>query len=193
MRSALIVIDMLNDFVDGSLGNPAAKEIIAPIAALVGPARGTDEWVVVYANDAHRASDVELRVFPPHAMAGTPGAAVTGELEPHAHDVVVPKRFYSAFTETELEQQLGSHGVGRLVLVGHGLLRAPHELRRIHTRLRARGLSRGDHGVRPGLLRTGPRSPGTGARVPPYLLRGAPRGARRRGVVDPGPLGAPPG
>ena len=118
MRSALIVIDMLNDFVDGSLGNPAAKEIVAPIATLVGQARETDEWVVVYANDAHLASDVELRVFPPHAMAGTPGAAVIGELEPHAHDVVVPKRFYSAFTETELEEQLGSHGVGRLVLVG---------------------------------------------------------------------------
>jgi nicotinamidase-related amidase len=34
MRTALVVVDMLNDFVDGALGNPAAKEIIGPIALL---------------------------------------------------------------------------------------------------------------------------------------------------------------
>ena len=35
-----------------------------------------DEWLVVYANDAHRADDREIGVWGRHAMAGTPGAQV---------------------------------------------------------------------------------------------------------------------
>ena len=118
MRTALIVVDMLNDFVEGRLANPAAKTIIGPIASLAERARAEKEWVVVYANDAHLLSDVELRVFPPHALAGTPGAAVVPELAPKADDLVVGKRFYSAFTETDLAAVLADHEVGRLVLVG---------------------------------------------------------------------------
>ena len=118
MHSALVVLDMLNDFVDGVLGNPAAKEIVGPISSIAGHARTSDEWLVVFANDAHHLSDVEFGVFPPHAMAGTTGAAVIDELRPEPADLVVEKRFYSAFTETDLDNILRSHDVGRLVLVG---------------------------------------------------------------------------
>jgi nicotinamidase-related amidase len=118
MRSALLVVDMLNDFVDGVLANPAAAGIVEPIQRLATRARTTPDWVVVYANDAHQLSDVELRVFPPHAMAGTPGAAVVGELRPEQGDVVVPKRFYSSFTSSTLEGELRARDVGRVVLVG---------------------------------------------------------------------------
>jgi nicotinamidase-related amidase len=118
MRSALLVVDMLNDFIDGVLGNPAALGIVDPIQRLTSRARTTRDWVVVYANDAHQLSDVELRVFPPHAMAGSPGAAVVDDLRPEHGDVVVPKHFYSSFTSSKLEDELRAHDVGRLVLVG---------------------------------------------------------------------------
>ena len=118
MRTALVVIDMLNDFMDGVLGNPAAKQLVGPIASLAERARASREWVVVYANDAHQLNDVELRVFPPHALAGTAGADVVDELRPCAGDIVVEKRFYSGFTRTDLGSRLRSHDVGRLVLVG---------------------------------------------------------------------------
>ena len=102
MRSALIVVDMLNDFVDGVLANPSAKGIIEPISSLTERVRASSEWVVVYANDAHELSDVELRVFPPHAMAGTPGAGVIDALRPGPFDPVVAKRFYSALCQPYL-------------------------------------------------------------------------------------------
>ena len=51
-------------------------------------------------------------------MAGTSGADVVDELRPCAGDIVVEKRFYSGFTETELGSRLRSQDVGRLVLVG---------------------------------------------------------------------------
>jgi nicotinamidase-related amidase len=118
MSTALLVVDMLNDFVHGVLGNPVAREIVDPIARLAGAARERDDWLVVYANDAHLPDDFELRVFPPHAMAGTEGAQVIEELRPADPDVVVGKRAYSAFTGTTLEQTLHEHGVGHVVIVG---------------------------------------------------------------------------
>jgi nicotinamidase-related amidase len=53
MASALLVLDMLTDFTSGKLANPAAQQIIEPVAALARAARGRDDWVVVYGNDAH--------------------------------------------------------------------------------------------------------------------------------------------
>jgi nicotinamidase-related amidase len=44
MRTALVVVDMLNDFVDGVLTNTAAKAIIEPIATALERARSSDDW-----------------------------------------------------------------------------------------------------------------------------------------------------
>ena len=84
---ALLVIDMLNDFVTGSLKNPRAETIIPTIHELVAAARADRTgWLVVYANDAHLPQDFELRVWGEHAMAGTPGADVIPELAPAQGD-----------------------------------------------------------------------------------------------------------
>lgn len=118
MKTALVVLDMLNDFVDGTLANKAAQEIIDPIASLVEGARKQDDWVVVYANDAHQPNDLEFAVFGEHALAGTEGAAVVPELEPADGDIIVPKRFYSAFTDTDLDATCRVHDIERMVIVG---------------------------------------------------------------------------
>ena len=36
---ALIIVDMLNDFVDGSLANPRAQRIVEPLQRLLAHAR----------------------------------------------------------------------------------------------------------------------------------------------------------
>jgi len=118
MPTALIVLDMLDDFVTGKLANPAAESIVEPIAALTEAARGRDDWLVVYGSDAHQPNDLELAVFGEHAMAGTPGARVRAELTPQQGDIVVPKRFYSAFTQTDLDATCRAGGIDRLVLTG---------------------------------------------------------------------------
>ena len=118
MQTALVIVDMLNDFVDGALANHAAKSIIGPIAVLTERARTRGDWIVCYVNDAHLLTDVELRVFPPHAMARTAGAEVIDELRPGPDDVVIAKRFYSAFTETNFDTELRARQVRRLVIVG---------------------------------------------------------------------------
>jgi nicotinamidase-related amidase len=118
VKTSLVILDMLNDFVDGTLANPAAKPIIDPIGKLTDAARDRDDWVVIYANDAHQPGDLEFEVFGEHALAGSPGAEVVPELSPQEGDIVVPKRFYSAFTDTDLDATCRVHNIGKMVVVG---------------------------------------------------------------------------
>ena len=114
---ALIIVDMLNDFVDGKLANPKAQGIIEPLQRLLGHARD-EGWVVVFSNDAHQPDDPELRVWGEHAMAGTPEADVIPQLEPRDGEIVSPKRVYSAFDFTGLDEQLKERGVDEVVITG---------------------------------------------------------------------------
>jgi nicotinamidase-related amidase len=114
---ALIIVDMLNDFVDGSLANPRAQEIVGPLSRLLDHAR-EDGWVVVFSNDAHKPGDPELKVWGEHAMAGTPGAQVIPQLAPRDGEIISDKQHYGAFDETGLAEQLRERGVDEVVITG---------------------------------------------------------------------------
>lgn len=116
---ALIIVDMLIDFVDGKLANPRAERIIGPLQQLLDHARHRD-WVIVFSNDAHRPDDPELKVWGEHAMEGDPGAQVIDSLEPHesAREWQSPKRSYGAFDGTGLDEQLKALGIDEVVITG---------------------------------------------------------------------------
>ena len=118
MTMALVVLDTLADFTSGRLANPAAIQLIQPIAALARAARDRDDWLVVYGNDAHEPGEFELAVVGEHAMAGSPGAAVIGELMPQPGDLIVLKRYYSAFTQTDLDATCRVDHIDQLVMTG---------------------------------------------------------------------------
>jgi nicotinamidase-related amidase len=116
---ALVIIDMLDDFVGGALANPRAQAIVPPLKRLLEYARW-DGWVVVFSNDAHRPDDPEMKIWGEHAMAGSPGAQVIAELEPRPgeNELISPKRNYGAFDGTGLDEQLREQGVNEVVLAG---------------------------------------------------------------------------
>jgi nicotinamidase-related amidase len=114
---ALIIVDMLVDFVDGKLANPKAQQIVRPLGRLLAHARD-EGWVVVFSNDAHRPDDPELKIWGPHAMEGDPGAEVIDALAPRAGEIVSPKRHYGAFDETGLADLLRDRGVDEVVITG---------------------------------------------------------------------------
>lgn len=118
-RKALVVIDMLRDFIDadGKLSIGPAAAAVRAIARKIEEARA-EGWPVIYVCDRHAEDDQEFTMFPPHCIAGTPGADVVNELCPGPRDKVIPKRRYSAFFQTDLDLTLRELGVDELVLVG---------------------------------------------------------------------------
>ncbi len=116
---ALIIVDMLKDFVDGKLANPKAQAIVGPLRALLAHAR-QQGWVVVFSNDAHHPDDPELKVWGPHAMVGDPGAQVIDALTPAPgrREFISEKRSYGAFDGTGLDERLKAQGVDEVVITG---------------------------------------------------------------------------
>lgn len=120
MGKALVVIDMLNDFIreKGSLCvGPDGEAIVPNIAARLEEARASDE-LVIYLCDRHRPDDAEFQMWAPHGIPGTWGAEIIEELTPQPADFVIPKRRYSGFTGTELLVVLRERGVEEIELTG---------------------------------------------------------------------------
>jgi nicotinamidase-related amidase len=118
MTDAVVVLDMVNNFVTGEIAAERAQNIIPTLRDELLPTAREHGVRVVYANDAHRPEDTELNVWGEHAMKGTEGAKVIDDLAPHASDDVFEKRFYDAFHETGLDAHLRSLGVDRIVVTG---------------------------------------------------------------------------
>jgi nicotinamidase-related amidase len=119
---AVIIIDMLNDFVTGKIAAKRAKHIIPNLKRLIEAAR-KNKVTIIYSNDAHYPQDAEVtRKWGKHAIKGTKGAEVIPELQPAEKDYVVEKRTYSGFYETGLDPLLRSlhkgDGVKTVILGG---------------------------------------------------------------------------
>ena len=115
---AILVVDMLNDFVTGALACDRGKAIVPAMAQLLDAAR--ERGVpVIFCNDAHIAGvDRELALWGDHARAGTKGAEVIPELNVSSKDFIVPKRRYSGFFQTDLDILLRELGVQSVVMTG---------------------------------------------------------------------------
>ena len=82
-KRLLAVVDMQNDFVDGSLGTTEAKAIVPAVAEKIRE-RMEEEWEVVFTQDTHFDNYLEtlegknLPVM--HCVKGTPGWEIVPEL-----------------------------------------------------------------------------------------------------------------
>lgn len=117
MKKAIIVVDMINDFVTGKLGSERAQKIVPNIASLLKKAR-KQGIPIIYLRDAHTATDNEMSIWGQHAMRGTPGSEIIPALKPEKNDIVIEKRWYSGFVDTDLQGQLKKLGVDTLIFVG---------------------------------------------------------------------------
>ncbi len=120
-EKALLIIDMLNDFVlEGApLEVPDARKVIPAIRKAIESAREKN-CPVIYICDTHDRDDKEFSRFgwPSHAVSGTKGAEVVAELQPEKHDIVTEKTTYSGFYNTRLDETLKNLGINTLILTG---------------------------------------------------------------------------
>jgi len=118
-QTALVVVDMQNDFVHegGSLQVPDAEATIPAISGLRDLARAHG-MRVVYSQDTHRDGDPEWQIWPEHAREGGWGWQIVAELAPAEDETVLRKVRYDAFYGTPLDHLLRVWGVNTLVICG---------------------------------------------------------------------------
>lgn len=118
-KEALLIIDMLKDFVDrgAPLEVPSARKILPKVKLRIEEARKKG-IPVIYICDAHRSEDEEFKRWPKHAILDTKGAEVMKELRPEKTDFIVKKRRYSGFLGTDLDLLLKELKVEELHLTG---------------------------------------------------------------------------
>jgi nicotinamidase-related amidase len=118
-RTALVVLDMQNDFVreGGSLRVPDAEATIPAISGLRDVARAHGMHVV-YSQDTHRDGDPEWQIWPEHAREDSWGWQIVGELAPADDETVLRKVRYDAFYGTPLDHLLRVWGSDTLVICG---------------------------------------------------------------------------
>ncbi len=117
-KYAVLVIDMLNDFVTGALGCDRARAVVPHLANLIKAAR-QKKVPVIYCSDSHlKDIDGELKLWGNHAIRGTKGAEIIPELKATDKDFIVLKRRYSGFFQTDLQLLLTELGVDTLIITG---------------------------------------------------------------------------
>lgn len=119
-KTALIVVDMQNDFVKpgGTLVTPAAKDTIPNILKLLDKARSAGAKVV-YTQDTTFENDPEFDIWPAHCLEGTWGWEIVEELQPQDGELVCPKNRYDGFYGTWLDHFLNNlWGIENTVIVG---------------------------------------------------------------------------
>jgi nicotinamidase/pyrazinamidase len=119
-KTALIVADMLNDFIDpkgSQYVGPSGREIIPFVAAKIEATR-RQGGVVIFICDAHAPDDREFKYFATHAVKGSWGSRVIPELPVQPGDYRVDKTRYSAFSGTNLDEILTREQVARVEVVG---------------------------------------------------------------------------
>jgi nicotinamidase-related amidase len=118
-RTALLIVDMQNDFVKegGKLVVPSAKLTVPPLQHLLEEARRSG-MTVAFTQDSHLPGDPEFALFGEHCLVGTPGWEVIEELAPQAGELVYQKRRYDGFYGTSLEHDLRVRGIDTLIIGG---------------------------------------------------------------------------
>src|SRR5207245_11519530 len=89
-RYAVLVVDMLYDFVYGKIKTDRALPIIPKSGHLADAARSAD-IPVFYPNDSHTRRDFESQRWREHAIRGTKVSTVIGALRPRKQDIEIHK------------------------------------------------------------------------------------------------------
>ncbi len=115
---ALLVIDAIEAVGDDSLYDPDAATAAYRCAVARSVAACHAAGVpVIFCNDAHiRGLDRELELWGEHGVAGE--TRIFPEIEVGEGDIIVPKRRYSGFFQTDLDLTLRELGVKTVIAVG---------------------------------------------------------------------------
>ncbi len=119
MKPAVVIVDMLEDnYGDRSDKERERERIVIPVRDFLKTCRRIS-IPIVFACDSFLEGDFIFGGrMKPHAIRGTGGAQVLRDLEPQPSDMFLPKRRFSAFFKTDLDQTLRMWGVDTVAVGG---------------------------------------------------------------------------
>jgi len=120
MSKALVVVDMQNDFIDGSLGSAQAKKIVPNVVKLI------EEWdgSILITKDTHSEDYLDTpegkKLSVKHCIKGTEGWELNREVQEALNKKEVQKFEYhkQTFGSVEMMDDIGVFGYDELLFVG---------------------------------------------------------------------------
>ena len=119
MPNAVLVVDMLRGFLEE--GYPlylgAESRRIIPHILKILDNELSQGSKIIFLCDNHDPDDLEFKMFPPHCIAGTAEAEVIPELTKYEGEII-PKKRYSGFFNTKLDEILSKIKPGKIIICG---------------------------------------------------------------------------
>ncbi|MBM6966516.1 cysteine hydrolase family protein [Massilimicrobiota timonensis] len=117
MKKTIIVVDMQNDFVTGSLGTKEACKTVPVIEKLLKENQGNQ---IIFTQDTHHEdylSTSEGKMLPvEHCMKGTMGWEIIPELKEWTHQAIMVEK--PTFGSLKLPQLISQNQPEQIILVG---------------------------------------------------------------------------
>lgn len=117
MKKTIIVVDMQNDFVTGSLGTKEACKTVPVIEKLL---KENQENQIIFTQDTHHEdylSTNEGKMLPvKHCMKGTKGWEIIPELKEWTHQAIMVEK--PTFGSLKLPQLISQNQPEQIILVG---------------------------------------------------------------------------
>ena len=110
--SALLIVDLQNDYFPGGRWTLDGAEAAAANAARLAEAFRQAGWPVIHIR--HESTRTPAPFFEP----GTPGAEINAAVRPQPGEAVIVKNFPNSFRLTGLDEVLRAQGVEVLTIVG---------------------------------------------------------------------------
>lgn len=114
-QRAIVVVDMVNDFITGVFGSAYAKDMVERSAPVLAKMQQNNE--IVFTMDTHLKADPEFKVWGEHCVAGTEGSLLYRVLEGiKGHRI--RKRHFDSFHDSDLDGLLRALNITEIYLCG---------------------------------------------------------------------------
>lgn len=111
-KTALLVIDVQNEYFDGKAPIPDGDAALENIRAAIDAAEHAGMHVVYV---QHEVLQRERGVF----LRGTHGFELHPRLEPRSQDPLIVKHYPGAFTQTDLDEVVRANGITQIAISGY--------------------------------------------------------------------------